>query len=53
MSEEGMIFVMVIIGWPVFIITGALLLAPSQMQLCIKAGYEWRGGDCVMAVEHD
>ena len=30
-----------------------LLLSPSPMQICIKAGYEWRGGDCVMGVDHD
>jgi hypothetical protein len=28
-------------------------LSPSPMQICIKAGYEWRGGDCVMGVDHD
>ncbi len=29
-----------------------LLLRPSPMQICIKAGYEWHGGDCVKAVDH-
>lgn len=25
----------------------------SQMETCIKAKYEWRGGDCVKGDDHD
>ena len=25
----------------------------SQMETCIKAKYEWRGGDCVKGGDHD
>jgi hypothetical protein len=25
----------------------------SPLQQCIKAGYEWRGGDCIMGVDYD
>jgi hypothetical protein len=53
MSEEALVVSAVIIGWPVIFLAALLLLAPSPMQQCIKAGYEWRGGDCVMGVTRD
>jgi len=53
MSEEGMdiFFNMAIVG--VVFCSIILLLSPSPMQSCIKAGYDWRGGDCVMGVTNE
>lgn len=53
MSEEGadIFFNMAMVG--IVLCSMILFLSPSPMQQCIKAGYEWRGGDCVMGVDHD
>jgi hypothetical protein len=53
MSEEGkdIFFNMAMVG--IVLCSIIFLLSPSPIQICIKAGYEWRGGDCVMGVTHD
>lgn len=53
MSEEGMDVLGIMAGVALTICSMILLLSPSKMQICIKAGYEWRGGDCVMGVTHE
>lgn len=59
MSEDGKDVLGFIAGLVLIIILlGAVFagikwsVGPSPMQICIKAGYEWRGGDCVKAVDH-
>jgi hypothetical protein len=53
MSEEAVDVVAILGGIALILSSMILLLSPSKMQICIKAGYEWRGGDCVMGVDHD
>jgi hypothetical protein len=53
MSEEAVDVLGIMAGVALILCSMILLLSPSPMQQCIKAGYEWRGGDCVMVVEHD
>jgi hypothetical protein len=53
MSDEAKVILGLFLGWPALLIVAVKLLEPSPMQLCMKAGYEWRGGDCVMGVDHD
>jgi len=53
MSEEGadIFFITAMAG---IVLCGIILfLSPSPMQQCIKAGYEWRGGDCVMGMDYE
>ena len=52
MSDDGKDVLGFIAGLVLLIFGMTLLLRPSPMQLCINAGYEWRGGDCVKAVDH-
>jgi len=60
MSEEGKDILGVLGGLMVVFVLclGVLagmkvMLRPSDMQICITAGYEWRGGDCVMGVDYE
>lgn len=53
MSEDAKLILWLIWVWPALLIVAVWLNGPSPMQQCIKAGYEWRGGDCVMEVDHD
>jgi len=53
MSEEGKDVLGIMAVVALILCSMILLLSPSPMQICIKAGYEWRGGDCVMGVDHD
>ena len=53
MSEDGkdVVAIMVCVG---LILCGTIwFLSPSPMKQCIKAGYEWRCGDCVMGVDYE
>lgn len=53
MSEEGKDVLGIMAGVALIICGMIMFLSPSKMQICIKAGYEWRGGDCVMGVDHE
>jgi hypothetical protein len=53
MSEDAKDFVAIVVCIALIICGMIFFLSPSPMQICIKAGYEWRGGDCVMGVQHD
>lgn len=53
MSEEGADVVGIMAGVALILCGMIWFLSPSPMQICIKAGYEWRGGDCVIGVDHD
>ena len=53
MSEEGKDVFGIMAGVAVLLCGMILFLSPSPMQICIKAGYEWRGGDCVMGVDRE
>lgn len=53
MSEEGRDVLGVMAGVAIMLCLIILALGPSPMQQCIKAGYEWRGGDCVMGVTYE
>lgn len=53
MSDNAMDVLGIMAGVALILCVTVLILSPSMMQQCIKAGYEWRGGDCVMAVDHD
>lgn len=52
MSDDGKDVLGFIAGLALLIFGMTLLLRPSQMEICLKAGYEWRGGDCVRGVDH-
>jgi len=53
MSEEGRDVLGVMAGVAIMLCSIVWFLSPSPMQQCIKAGYEWRGGDCVMGVTYE
>lgn len=53
MSEEGKDVLGIMAGVALIICGMIFFLSPSPMRQCIMAGYEWRGGDCVMGVDHD
>jgi len=51
MSEEAKDFVAMVVCMALALCGVIWFLIPSPMQTCIKAGYEWRSGDCVMGVQ--
>ena len=53
MSKDAIDVVGITAGMGIVLCMIVLVLSPSPMQQCIKAGYEWRGGDCVMGADHD
>lgn len=53
MSEEGKDVLGIMAGVALIICGMILLLSPSPMQICIKAGYEWIDGDCVSIGDYD
>jgi hypothetical protein len=57
MDDEAMGMALLIFAITFMIVAIVLSLGfvarTSPLQQCIKAGYEWRGGDCVMGVDHD
>lgn len=53
MSKEGLDVLGIMAGVAIVLCGIIFLLSPSPMQQCIKAGYEWRGGDCVMGVDRE
>lgn len=53
MDEELLLVMAGMIVTVAFLCCLVFLLTPSQMKVCIDAKYEWRGGDCVMGVDHD
>lgn len=53
MSEEGKDVLGIMAGVAIVLCGIVLVLSPSKMHQCINAGYEWRGGDCVMGVDRD
>lgn len=57
MDDEAMGMALLIFAFTFMIVAVVLSLGfvarTSPLQQCIKAGYEWRGGDCVMGVDHD
>ena len=52
MDSDDKAIVALLLGLPMIFFLGLWLLRPSPMQTCIKAGYEWRGGECVKGVDH-
>ena len=53
MSDDGKDILGFIAGLALLICGMSLFLRPSQMRICINAGYEWRGGDCVRGADRD
>lgn len=53
MDSDDKAFIAALFGLPMILFFGIWLLRPSPMQICIKAGYEWRGGDCVRGADRD
>lgn len=53
MSDEGKVLLGIFVGWPLLFVVGIYLFSPSKMQICLKAGYDWLGGDCVMGVTYE
>jgi hypothetical protein len=55
MSSDDRAFVLFVCGMAGLVVFTIVSLAwitakrPSQMEICINAKYEWRGGDCVEA----
>lgn len=53
MSEDGKDVLGIMAGVAIMLCLIILALSPSPMQICLKAGYDWRGGDCVMGLDHE
>jgi hypothetical protein len=53
MSEDGKDVLGFITVVAIALCSIVWFLSPSPMRQCIMAGYEWRGGDCVMGVDHE
>ena len=55
MDSEDRAFVLFVCGmaglvvFTIVSLTWITATRPSQMEICLKAKYEWRGGDCVAA----